>query len=344
MYKHMLLTAALALSAFAVQAAPAAPPPPTAAEQAKLQQEFEQLQKQMQVLGARMGELAEKMHANTPRVYAYRIMANPNRGMLGLVMMPGEKGLNVVGVTPGSAAEKAGIKAGDLIVAVDGKPVAKGKGERPMGALHDLKVGQKVKLKLENDGKVRRVQVTAQRGQAADWPNSMVRQFEWHDKNGENVERIIINARRKIDRMRAEHPMMFIRTPFWGLNLASLNKDLGSYFGTDKGALVLSGDSKRYPGLEAGDVITRVDGNNVDGPEDVMRALHEHKGKGEAKITVRRHNRMRSIMMKVPSLDALLPPMPPMPPEPPAPPKTAVPAMPPAPPAPPPPPPSAQGA
>ena len=335
MYKRMLLTATLALAAFATQAAPPGDSPPTAAEQAKLQHEFDQLQQQMQVLGERMGKLAVKMHANTPKMYAYRFMANPDRGMLGLVMMPGEKGLNVVGVTPGSSAEKAGIKAGDLIVSVDGKPVAKDKGKHPLGSLHDLKVGQKVKLKLENDGKMRLVQVTAQRGQASDWPGAMVRRFEWHDKNGENVERIIINARRKIDRMRAEHPMMFIRTPFWGLNLASLNKHLGSYFGTDKGALVLSGDSKRYPGLEAGDVITRVDGSSIDSPEDVMRALHEHQGKGEARILVRRHNRTHTIMMKVPSLDALLPPPPP--PLPPAPPKPPVapPPPPPAPPAPP---------
>lgn len=335
MYKRIPCVLALVLAASAAWAAP--PSPPSAADQAKLQKEFEQLQQQMQQLGERMGELAEKMNADSPRVFAYRIMANPDRGMLGLVLMPTEKGLKVAGVTPGSAAEKAGVQAGDVIVAVDGKPVRSGKGAPAAGMLHGLKVGQRVALGLDRGGKARTIRVTAQRNDAADWPSTIfARNVTWHDMSGDkDIERAILDARRKIVLLHDQHPALFVGTPWWGLNLASLNKDLGGYFGTDKGALVLSGDSQRYPGLKAGDVITRVDGNTVDGPEDVMRALHEHKGKGDARITVRRHQRVHTVMMKVPSLDALLPPPPPMPPAPPGPVESRAAPAPPAPPPPP---------
>ncbi len=340
MYTRMLCTATLVLAAFAAQAAPPAKAPPAPADQAKLQQEFEQLQQQMHQLGQRMGQLAEKMHADNPRVYAFRVMADPKRGTLGLVMMPTDKGLKVAGVTPGSSAEKAGVQAGDLIVSVDGKATASGKTPRRIDTLRDIKVGQKVVLKLDRDGSARTVTVTAQRNENADWPRALVeRRMEWHDKNGGDVERVIIDARRKLDSMHMNHRMFFVNAPWWGLNLASLNTDLGSYFGTAKGALVLSGDSKRFPGLKAGDVITGVDGKSVDDPEDVMRALHEHKGKGEAKIALRRHNRTHTVMMKVPSVDAMLPPPPPPPPPappvPPTPPPGNIPPPPPAPPAPP---------
>ncbi len=333
MYKRILCTALLALAATAVQAAPAKNPPPTAAEQARLQKEFSQLQQQMQQLGERMGKLAEKMNADNPRVYAFRVMGNPHRGMLGIVMVPEKQNIKVLAVTPGSPADNAGIKAGDVIVSVDGKPAIGGPLGKPIKHLHDLDVGQKVALRIERDGKLRTVHITAQRREASDWPSALAeRRMEWNDKNGENIERVIIDARKKLDRLHMNHRIFFVGQPWWGLNLSSLNKDLGGYFGTDKGALVLSGDSKRYPGLRAGDVITRIDGKAVDNPEDVMRALHEHKGKGEAKITVRRHGHTRTVMMKVPSLDALLPPPPP-----PAPP-VAPPPPPPAPPVPPPPP------
>ncbi|KGI78583.1 PDZ domain-containing protein [Oleiagrimonas soli] len=351
MYRRILCSATLALAAFAVQAAPppAKAPVADASDQAQLQAEFRQLQSQMNELGERMGKLAVRMHADDdPKVFAYRFMADPDRGMLGLVMMPTAKGLKIAAVTPGSSAEKAGVKAGDLIVAVDGKPTATSNGAvvdaSHTAMLQDLKIGQKVTLKLDRDGRTRTVHVTAQRHDGPDWQRALaMNDMRWHDKGPGNVdvERIIVNARDKIGKLRT-HRMMFFGTPFWGLNLTSMNKDLGRYFGTEKGALVLSTDADRYPGLKAGDVITRVDGRDIDDPEDVMRAVHEHKGDSLLKLAVRRHNRMVDVSMKAPSIDAILPPLPPAPPVPPkappvppAPPPSTMPSPPPVPPAPP---------
>jgi serine protease Do/serine protease DegQ len=65
------------------------------------------------------------------------------------------QGALVSQVVDGSAAEKAGIKAGDVITAVNGKPV------KDAGALRNqiglLRIGDKVDISLMRDGKPRRV-------------------------------------------------------------------------------------------------------------------------------------------------------------------------------------------
>lgn len=118
-----------------------------------------------------------------------------------------------------------------------------------------------------------------------------------------------------------------------GLNLASLDAQLGRYFGTDKGVLVLSTGAVLGQ-LQAGDVMQRVDGKAVDSPRAVMDMLRDKSEDSMVAVDYLRDRKTGSTQINVPKA-MLFPPMPPMPPMPPAPPK---PPEPPAPPAPPPPP------
>jgi S1-C subfamily serine protease len=68
-------------------------------------------------------------------------------------------GVLVAGVTPGGPAAKAGIKPGEIIVAVDGKPTSTA--DVLVAVLAGLKPGQRVSVKiLQRNGKVRTVIVT----------------------------------------------------------------------------------------------------------------------------------------------------------------------------------------
>jgi S1-C subfamily serine protease len=58
-------------------------------------------------------------------------------------------------VVDGSAAEKAGIKAGDIVTSVNGKPVKDAAGLR--NAIGMLSIGDRVDVALLRDGKPRRV-------------------------------------------------------------------------------------------------------------------------------------------------------------------------------------------
>jgi len=77
------------------------------------------------------------------------------------------QGALVSQVVEGSAAEKAGVKAGDVITAVNGRPVKDASGLRNSIGL--LSVGEKVDIALLRDGKPRRITaVISERDEAAE--------------------------------------------------------------------------------------------------------------------------------------------------------------------------------
>ena len=68
-----------------------------------------------------------------------------------------------------------------------------------------------------------------------------------------------------------------------GLNLAAVDAQLGRYFGTSEGVLVLS-TGKDLDGLQAGDVIRKIGGKPVSHPREAMDALRAQPA--DAKVSV----------------------------------------------------------
>lgn len=111
-----------------------------------------------------------------------------------------------------------------------------------------------------------------------------------------------------------------------GLNLASVDAQLGRYFGTDKGVLVLS-TGPTLGQLQAGDVIQRVDGKAVATPRAVMDALRDKPEDSSVAVDYLRDRTSGATRIKVPKAMAFpalpqmppvapMAPMPPMPPHP----------------------------
>lgn len=129
-------------------------------------------------------------------------------------------------------------------------------------------------------------------------------------------------------------PMLLMDAFRWnGLNLASLDSNLGKYFGTDKGVLVLS-PGPQLSELQAGDVIRSIDGKPVATPREAMDALRAHKAGDKASLALLRDHRDASAQVTVPKAVPLpIPPAPPAPSAPPPPPGVGAMPAPPAPPA-----------
>ena len=133
-------------------------------------------------------------------------------------------------------------------------------------------------------------------------------------------------------RSRMEIRRMTSGTPWWGINLAELNPDLGRYFGTDQGVLVLSTDGDALAGVKSGDVIQQVAGSNVRRPEDALRRLRNQPVDSEVAMQLLRERKAMTLSVRVPESKSLFEMMPPpTPPAPGAPPPPPPPAAPPAP-------------
>ena len=88
-----------------------------------------------------------------------------------------------------------------------------------------------------------------------------------------------------------------------GLKLAEVNAQLGDYFKTDYGVLVLTAAADNELQLEAGDVVLAVDGKRVEKPVEVMRELRNLESGAEAEIEIMRQRKRRTLDVIVPEHD-----------------------------------------
>ena len=86
-----------------------------------------------------------------------------------------------------------------------------------------------------------------------------------------------------------------------GAEFTELNPGLSQYFGTSKGLLVLRvgpGTPAAVAGLEAGDVLTRVDGQDVERVENFRRAVARSR-EGAVKLDVIRKGKSQSLSLEL---------------------------------------------
>ncbi len=225
------------------------------------------------------------------RIEMYR--AGPRIG-LGVVMAPNSgNGVKIAAVSPKGPAKDAGLQAGDVITAINGKSItAKDQAgvDQARVALADLKEGQTVKLAYTRSGKAVSATLKAAK-----------------------IEPQMIVNRETRGPMPGGAPRAFAFATRWsGMNLAELNPQLGRYFGANAGVLVLSPKTE-FPQLQAGDVITKVDGKAVVRSRDVLEAMRGRKEGEKVALSILRDRKPQSVSISMPKM----PPMPPMPPGPP---------------------------
>lgn len=248
---------------------------------------------------------------------------------LGIVLAPNPAaaGVRIVAVTPDSPAGAAGLRSDDVVLAVDGHPVA-GSGTRAVDnareLLSDLKQDQKVQIRYAREGKIheasvkadsiRRVMVINRDGMQRRHAGMLPPDVEME------LERIGPMAKCPPGDDDCGMPALFQAFRWQGLNLASVDASLGRYFGTSAGVLVLS-SGPELKGLQSGDVIRLVEGRAVQSPRDVMRELRRRDAGSKLQLEVLRDRKPVALTLTVPKsrpLPFMAPPAPPAPPTPPA--------------------------
>jgi serine protease Do len=191
--------------------------------------------------------------------------------------LQGQSGVVVEDVSKGSAAEKAGLKAGDVIVQYDGESVRSA--AQLTRLVRESVPGRPVKIGVIRDGKRVDLEATPAKAQGERvWIDDTALRHRIDDQMRTLQDRM--EEFRRQDRRPGISIVVTDRVRI-GIGVQSLTPDLAAYFGVKGGALVASveQDSRAArAGIKAGDVITSIDGTSVEGPNDVVRLLRDKDG------------------------------------------------------------------
>ena len=192
-------------------------------------------------------------------------------------------GAYVDAVTPNGPAAKAGIRSGDVITKVDERSVLNG-GETISRDVRESLPGLRLIELAATLGPNDTVPIEYRRGKerktvtvvTSDEPNILFsggrpdgRAFAFqYSPNGMPAP--------LGDEEIFSGPQFLYGSPLANLELAPLNPDLGQYFGTTSGVLVISAPKDSELGFKGGDVVLTVDGRKPEGPSHLLRILRSY--------------------------------------------------------------------
>ena len=203
------------------------------------------------------------------------ISEDANRAMLGVVTEGDDKGAKITSVGKESAAEKAGLKVGDIITKIDD---AKVEGQDDVAeAIRKHKPGEKTTLTILRDGKEQKI--TAELGK-----------WKGINMNAENF-RFEMPDIQQFRTLNAFGP----NSPRLGLSIQDTEDG--------KGVKVLDVDedsNAAKAGLKEDDIITHVNDEAVNSADEISRKVRTSRDKASVQFKILRNGKSQNIEVKVP--------------------------------------------
>ena len=277
---------------------------------AESQADRDALKKSLSEARARLDEAASEVAELSRQLYggaegdvmgfvgASRLAGPGRRGaMLGVNIgteKPRDNGVEIVGVSPGGPAETAGLRPADVIVAIDGKALKRSGDEGPASQLveHLSKVdpGSKVRIEYLRGDKRQTTTVTTK---AAEPPFFTMFRDRFDLPAVANLPDVIAYAP-------FEH-FLGHGSGFGELELVEITPGLGSYFGTEKGLLVVRAPGDSAYQLQDGDVLMGIDGRVPESPGHAFRILRSYQPGEKLKLDVLRNRKRVEVSITMPT-------------------------------------------
>jgi hypothetical protein len=201
-------------------------------------------------------------------------------------------GAKIEGITPGGPADKAGLKVGDIITKFNGTALAAVQSEDEDASGPGRRLVELAR-KLEPDDTV---QVEYRRGNDAKQATLVAADlgatFQMQMPGPPEIA---------MGPMLGMNRFELFGSPWGDLELVSLNSDLGDYFGTKEGVLVVKAPADSSLPLKGGDVITSIGGRKPANPSHAMRILRSYEKGETVSIEILRKQKRMTLAWKVPA-------------------------------------------
>jgi serine protease Do len=210
-----------------------------------------------------------------------------NRAMLGVTTEGDDKGAQILSVTKESAAEKAGLKKGDILTKIGDRKIESS--DDVTDAIRKHKPGDKVSITYLRDGKSQTA--TAE---LTKWKGVRMNTFTIPRVEGYGAQLGDLNQRFR-EMMPSETFSLAFGRPRLGLSIQDTDDGVG--------VKVLDVDEEsaaEKAGIKKDDIIIGVDDIDVKGTEDVLRATRGNQDKTSYKFKVKRGNSTQTIEVKIP--------------------------------------------
>lgn len=254
------------------------------------------------------------------------------QGFLGIFLIPASQaGVRVTRILPDAAAAKAGVKAGDLVTAINGQALGDFSSDavnseavlqRAYDALANIRPGDEVQMTLQRDDHpVEAILIAeANHGDLYCEGADGCRPFrheptvpytgspELSSQTEPNLDLMVASIELDPDNAAAVLPFMehygrlaggLPKQVVKGLELAELNAELGRYFGASHGVLVVDVTPDAIPGVQGGDVILSCAGRVVRSPRQIMRILMNYEPDDQVELTLMRDQRLKYLTINL---------------------------------------------
>jgi S1-C subfamily serine protease len=221
------------------------------------------------------------------------------RAVIGVQVDPasGPEGARVLDVSPGGPAADAGVRAGDIIVAVNDASIAGDDAARKLvDRMRQVRSDSKVKLSIKRDGKLKQLELTTRPayflafGGPFGGPGPVVAA----------PAPPALPGLPPLPRVRDWQYLGMLSDETEGMELAKLTPALGWYFGSEKGVLVLRASDNDAFRLKDGDVILSIDGREPQSGAHATRILRSYQPGERITLKIMRQKRPMSLEVTLP--------------------------------------------